>query len=73
MNVQEIRDLSDDELGGKLIELKREQFNLRFQAASGQLEKTARMKEVRRDVARIKTVQTERRAKAGGAAQKDEA
>lgn len=56
----EVRDLSDDELGSKLLELKREQFNLRFQTASGQLEKTARVKEVRRDIARIKTIISER-------------
>ena len=61
MNAQDVRDLSDDELSDKLIELKREQFNLRFQSASGQLEKTGRVKEVRRDIARIKTIQTERR------------
>ena len=61
MNAQDVRDLSDDELSDKLIELKREQFNLRFQAASGQLEKTGRVKAIRRDIARIKTIQTERR------------
>ena len=62
MKIDEVRDLSDDELGGKLIELKREQFNLRFQSAGGQLEKTARVKEVRRAIARIKTIQTQRRS-----------
>jgi large subunit ribosomal protein L29 len=67
MNAEQVRDLSDDELSAKLLELKREQFNLRFQKASGQLEKTARSREVRRDVARIKTIQTERRAQKGGA------
>lgn len=61
MNAQDVRDLSDDELGDKLIELKREQFNLRFQGASGQLEKTGHVKRIRRDIARIKTIQTERR------------
>ena len=61
MNAQETRDLSDDELQDRLIELKREQFNLRFQGASGQLEKTGRVKQIRRDIARIKTIQTERR------------
>lgn len=61
MNAAETRDLSDDELADKLIELKREQFNLRFQSASGQLEKTGRVRQIRRDVARIKTIQTERR------------
>lgn len=61
MNGQDVRALSDDELNQKLLDLKKEQFNLRFQRASGQLEKTDRVKEVRRDIARLKTVQTERR------------
>ena len=67
MNAQETRDLSDDELQDRLIELKREQFNLRFQSASGQLEKTGRVKAIRRDIARIKTIQTERRKPAEAA------
>lgn len=60
MTPTDVRDLSDDELSSKLLELKREQFNLRFQKVSGQLEKTARVREVRRDIARIKTIQAER-------------
>jgi len=51
---------TDDQLSGDLAELKREQFNLRFQAATNQLERPARIREVRRDIARIKTLQTER-------------
>ena len=51
---------TDDELSTQLGELKREQFNLRFQAATNQLERPARIKEVRREIARIKTLQTER-------------
>ena len=51
---------TDDQLSEKLGQLKREQFNLRFQAATSQLEKASRVKEVRRDIARIKTLQTER-------------
>ncbi|MDZ7895142.1 MAG: 50S ribosomal protein L29 [Sphingobium sp.] len=51
---------SDDELSTELTNLKREAFNLRFQAATSQLEKPSRIKEVRRDIARIKTLQTER-------------
>ena len=51
---------TDDQLSGQLSELKREQFNLRFQAATNQLEKPARVREVRRTIARIKTLQTER-------------
>ncbi len=65
MKATDVRDLSDDELQSRLLELKREQFNLRFQTASGQLEKTARVNEVRRDIARIKTIQTERQKAAG--------
>ena len=56
MKAAEIRDLSADELKDKLLQLRREQFNLRFQRASGQLEKTARVREVRKDIARIKTI-----------------
>lgn len=51
---------TDDELQTQLSELKREQFNLRFQTATNQLEKPARVREVRRDIARIKTLQAER-------------
>ena len=53
---------TDDQLGTQLSELKREQFNLRFQAATGQLEKPSRVREVRKDIARIKTAQTQRAA-----------
>ena len=51
---------TDDQLATQLAELKREQFNLRFQAATNQLERPARIKEVRRAIAQIKTLQTER-------------
>ena len=51
---------TDDQLQQQLLELKREQFNLRFQAATNQLERPARIKEVRRSIAQIKTLQTER-------------
>ncbi|MCU6454976.1 50S ribosomal protein L29 [Sphingomonas sp. A2-49] len=51
---------SDDQLSENLGQLKREQFNLRFQAATNQLEKPSRVKEVRRDIARIKTLQAQR-------------
>lgn len=57
---EDLRVRSDDELSTKLGELKREAFNLRFQSATGQLEKPARIREVRRDIARIKTMQGER-------------
>ncbi len=57
---EDMRVKSDDQLSSDLSELKREAFNLRFQAATNQLERPARIKEVRRDIARIKTLQTER-------------
>ena len=60
MNAAEVRDLTEDQLKDKLLVLKKEQFNLRFQRASGQLEKTARIGEVRKDIARIKTVLAEK-------------
>jgi len=55
---------SDDQLAEQLGQLKREQFNLRFQAATNQLEKSSRVREVRKDIARIKTMQTQRTAAA---------
>ncbi|HEX4182774.1 MAG TPA: 50S ribosomal protein L29 [Caulobacteraceae bacterium] len=56
MNIAEVRGLTPDQLSDELLKLKKEQFNLRFQAATGQVEKTHRMGEVRKDIARIKTV-----------------
>jgi large subunit ribosomal protein L29 len=61
---EDMRTKTDDQLKDELGELKREQFNLRFQAATSQLERPARIKEVRRDIARIKTLQTQRSADA---------
>ncbi|MBP7339922.1 50S ribosomal protein L29 [Niveispirillum sp.] len=52
----DLRGKSTDELNDQLLQLKKEQFNLRFQKASGQLENTARVRVVRRDIARIKTI-----------------
>lgn len=57
---EDLRTKTDDQLADQLVELKREQFNLRFQAATNQLERPARVKEVRREIARIKTLQSER-------------
>jgi len=57
---QELRGLQDEELLGKLREAKEELFNLRFQAATGQLENAGRLKSVRRDIARIYTILRER-------------
>ena len=58
---------TDDQLATQLSELKREQFNLRFQAATNQLEKPSRVREVRRTIARIKTLQTVRASEAAKA------
>lgn len=60
MKVAEFRSKSDDELQDQVRDLKKEAFNLRFQKASGQLENTARQRQVRRDLARVKTVLGER-------------
>ena len=62
--IADLRTKSDDQLSGDLAELKREAFNLRFQAATNQLERPSRIREVRRDIARIKTLQTERTSSA---------
>ncbi len=62
MNAGEVREMSEDQLKTRLLDLKKEQFNLRFQKASGQLEKTSRINEVRKDIARIKTILTQKAA-----------
>lgn len=64
MKAVDIRALSDDQVTDELLKLKKEQFNLRFQGATGQLEKTARVRQVRRDIARIKTIQAQTKAAA---------
>ena len=56
MKAEEVRGKSHDEMKADLIALRKEAFNLRFQVANGQLENTARIREVRRDIARIKTI-----------------
>jgi large subunit ribosomal protein L29 len=56
MKAAQVRGLTEDQCTDELIKLKKEQFNLRFQAASGQLENTARVRQIRRDIARIKTI-----------------
>jgi large subunit ribosomal protein L29 len=68
MSATETRTKSDDELSGQLVELKKEQFNLRFQRATGQLENTARVRQVRRDIARIRTIIGERQRAAASEA-----
>ena len=62
MKIEDLRQKSDDELKDQLGSLQKEAFNLRFQAASGQLENTARVRQVRRDIARIKTIVAQRQA-----------
>ena len=65
MKASELRTRTADELRDQLAQLKKEQFNLRFQKATGQLENTARVRQVRRDIARIKTVLAEKARGAG--------
>ena len=60
--VSDLRALSEDQLNDEVLNLKKEQFNLRFQRATGQLENTSRVRTVRRDIARIKTVARQKRA-----------
>jgi large subunit ribosomal protein L29 len=64
MKAEDIRAMTADQLSDELVKLKKEQFNLRFQRATGQLENTGRVREVRRDIARIKTVAQQKRATA---------
>ena len=66
-DIADLRTKTDDQLTVELTELKREQYNLRFQAATNQLEKSSRVKEVRRHIAQIKTLQNERSAAAAKA------
>lgn len=64
MNASDLREKTPDELRSALADLKKEAFNLRFQQATGQMEGTARMKTVRRDAARVKTILNEKAAAA---------
>ncbi len=64
MKVEDLRQNSEDQLNQQVLDLKKEAFNLRFQRASGQLENTSRVRQVRRDIARIKTVLHQRRQSA---------
>jgi len=67
MKARELRGRDDAALRGELVDLKKERLNLRFQSATGQLENTARVREVRRDIARIRSVLGERRRAAARA------
>ncbi|GJL89779.1 MAG: 50S ribosomal protein L29 [Minwuia thermotolerans] len=60
MSAEDFRAKSDDQLKDSLVDLKKEQFNLRFRRATGQVEDTSRIRTIRRDIARVKTVLTER-------------
>jgi large subunit ribosomal protein L29 len=66
--ISDLRVMTEDQLGDEALKLKKEQFNLRFQKASGQLQDTARVRVVRRDIARVKTIAARKRA---GAKAKD--
>ena len=66
MKAEGFRDMTLDQLDDQLQKLKKEQFNLRFQRATGQLENTARVRQVRRDIARLSTIAAEKRAPAKG-------
>jgi large subunit ribosomal protein L29 len=60
MKIDQVKDLTPDQLRDELIKLKREQFNLRFQKATGQLSNTSRVRDVRRSIARIRTVERQK-------------
>lgn len=64
MKASDLRDMTVDQLQDELMKLKKEQFNLRFQSATGQLENTAQVRHVRRDIARIKTIEQAKREEA---------
>jgi large subunit ribosomal protein L29 len=66
----DLQAMTPDQLTDELLKLKKEQFNLRFQAASGQMENTARVRQVRRDIARIKTIEHAKKGEVASAASK---
>ena len=70
MKSADTRAMTLDQLDEEVLKLKKEQFNLRFQRATGQLENTSRVRTIRRDIARMKTVAAQKRAAEGGAAAK---
>jgi large subunit ribosomal protein L29 len=65
MKAEDVRQLSEDQISDQVAKLKKEQFNLRFQRATGQLENTSRVRQVRRDIARLMTIGAEKRARKG--------
>jgi large subunit ribosomal protein L29 len=62
MKAKDIRVMTNDQVKDEILKLKKEQFNLRFQRATGQVENTARIRQIRRDIARLKTVQSQQAA-----------
>jgi large subunit ribosomal protein L29 len=68
MKAADARAMTPDQLNDELAKLKKEQFNLRFQKATGQLENTSRVRQVRRDIARVQTMLNEKSASPAGAA-----
>jgi large subunit ribosomal protein L29 len=68
MKADDLRAMTIDQLDDEVLKLKKEQFNLRFQRATGQLENTSRVRQVRRDIARIKTIAAQKRPAPAGAA-----
>ncbi len=67
MKPSDIRTMSDDQMSDELVKLKKEQFNLRFQQATGQMENTSRVRQIRRDIARIYTIKSAAARKGDGA------
>jgi large subunit ribosomal protein L29 len=70
MKIGDVRQMSADQLEDEILKLKKEQFNLRFQRATGQLENTSRVRVIRRDIAKMKTVAREKKAGADASAKK---
>jgi large subunit ribosomal protein L29 len=68
MKAEDVRRMTPDQLEDEVVKLKKEQFNLRFQRATGQLENTSRVRTIRRDIARMKTIAAQKRAADSGAA-----
>ena len=66
MKSEDVRRMTVDQMDDEVVKLKKEQFNLRFQRATGQLENTARVRQVRRDIARLKTIAQQKRAAQSG-------
>jgi large subunit ribosomal protein L29 len=62
MKAQDVRQMTEDQIGDEIVRLKKEQFNLRFQRATGQLNNTARVRQVRRDIARLMTIGAQKHA-----------